>query len=89
MYFQDLTPYAYLHREPDANILAVGWLDKEHVFVRGTTPEDILERILALCYNPVNKTRGFHPSPFLTPAQLGYPVEWYNPLPYLLESRLP
>jgi hypothetical protein len=26
MYIQDLTPYIYLNREADANVLAVGWL---------------------------------------------------------------
>jgi hypothetical protein len=76
MYFQDLTPYAYLNREPDAKVLAVGWLDAEHEFTRGEVPQSVLERILILCFKPVNQTRGFHLSPFLKSAQFGYPVEY-------------
>ena len=76
MYFQDLTPYVYLNHEPDPNILAVGWLDAEHEFSKGTVSEGLLTRILTLCYAPINQTRGFHQSPFLTPAPLGYPVEY-------------
>ncbi len=76
MYFQDLTPYTYLNREPDTNLLAVGWLDAEHEFTRGTVPEGVLKSILALCFKPVNQTRGFHQSPFLKSTSLGYSVEY-------------
>lgn len=76
MYFQDLTPYTYLNREPVSNVLAVGWLDAEHGFARGAVPGGVLERVLALCFKPVNPTRGFHQSPFIEPALLGYPVEY-------------
>ena len=76
MYFKDLTPYAYLNREPDHNVLVVGWLDQEHEFTKGPVPESVLQRILALCFKPVNQTRGFHQSPFCKPAPLGYPVEY-------------
>jgi hypothetical protein len=75
MYIQDLTPYIYLNREPDANVLAVGWLDAEHEFAKGALPKDVLERVLALCFKPVNQTRGFHQSPFLKSASPGYPIE--------------
>jgi len=57
-------------------MLAVGWLDTEHEFTKGAVPEDVLEDILALCFKPVNQTRGFHQSPFLKSAPLGYPVEY-------------
>ncbi len=76
VYFRDLTPYAYLNCEPDPNVLAVGWLDGEHEFPRGSVPESVLERVLALCFKPVNQSRGFHQSPFLKPAPLGYPVRY-------------
>ena len=76
MHFQDLMPYTYLNHEPDADLLAVGWLDAEHQFTRGPLPEGVLERILALCLQPINQTRGFHQSPFYKSALLGYPVEY-------------
>jgi hypothetical protein len=70
MYFEDLTTYAYL------DLLAVGWLDAEHEFTRASASEGVLTLILALCFKPVNQTRGFHQSPFLKPASIGYPVEY-------------
>ncbi len=76
MYIQDLTPYTYMNREPDINMLSVGWLDAEHEFTRGAVSEDVLDGILALCFKPVNQTRGFHQSPFLKSPSLGYPVEY-------------
>jgi hypothetical protein len=76
MYYTDLTPYVYMNRDPDPNVLAVGWLDAEHAFPKGVVAESVLERILALCFKPVNQTRGFHQSPFLKPTLLGYPVEY-------------
>jgi len=80
MYIEDLSPYVYLNREPDPNVLAVGWLDAEHEFPRGTVSDASLEKILALCFKPVNVTRGIHPSPFIhrNPGELprGYPVKY-------------
>lgn len=76
MYFKDLTPYVYLNCDSDANVLAVGWLDAEHEFTKGSVSGAVLTQILALCFKPVNQSRGFHQSPFLKPAPLGYPVEY-------------
>jgi len=80
MYFEDLSPYEYLGREPDPNVLTVGWLDAEHDFPKGTVSDAVLEKILALCFKPVNSTRGIHPSPFIprNPKEFptGYPVEY-------------
>jgi len=80
MYFKDLSPYTYLGREPDLNILTVGWLDAEHDFPRGVVSEAILEKVLSLCFKPVNPTRGCHLSPFIrrNPNEFprGYPVEY-------------
>jgi hypothetical protein len=85
MYFQDLTVYTYLNHRSEQSVLSVGWLDDEHEFTRGSVPNEVLERILALCFQPVNQTRGFHQSPFLKPAPFGYPVE-YNGQKMLLGS---
>ena len=65
MYFQDLSPYQYLGRDPDPNVLTVGWLDADHEFPKGIVSAVILEKILALCHKPVNSTRGIHQSPFI------------------------
>ena len=76
MYFKDLSPYTYLGRDADPNILTVGWLDIEHPFEKGVVPNHILTRILALCFRPVNQTRGFYQSPFLKPSPIGFPIEY-------------
>src|SRR6266496_2528673 len=76
MYFQDLSPYTYLGHEPDPNLLAVGWLDAEHEFAKGSVAEDLVRKLLALCFKPVNPTRGIHPSPFSPYNPYGYPVEY-------------
>ena len=76
MYLHDLTPYTCLGREADVNLLAVGWLDAEQKFIRGAVPKGVLERVLALCFKPINQTRGFHQSPFLKSRSLGYPIEY-------------
>lgn len=76
MYFPDLSPYTYLSREPDPRLLAVGWLDAEHDFPGGRVSDLLLEKILALCFRPVNSTRGIHQSPFLPSNPYGYPVEY-------------
>ena len=85
MYFKDLSPYSYLDRMPDVNMLTVGWLDSEHEFPKGYVEEHILDRILGLCFQPANQTRGFHQSPFLHPSPIGYAVE-YNGRQMLLGS---
>jgi hypothetical protein len=85
MYFKDLSPYSYLGREPDTNTLTVGWLDSEHEFPKGSVKEQILYRVLGLCFKPINQTRGFHQSSFLQPSPVGYSVE-YNGKKMLLGS---
>ena len=75
VYFKDLSLYTYLRAHPDPNLLAVGWLDVEEEFTKGPVSEAALTRILALCFIPVNQTRGFHQSPFVE-GGLGYPVQY-------------
>src|SRR5262245_59180530 len=76
MYRPDMSPYTNLRGELQPNVLAVGWLDELHAFPKGRVDAEILERILGLCFRPVNQTRGFHQSPFLQPSPMGYPVEY-------------
>jgi hypothetical protein len=74
MFLEDLKPYPYLGRETDKNVVAVGWLAAEHPFPKGSVSDECLRRVLVLCFQPVNQTRGFHQSPFLAPSPMGYPV---------------
>jgi hypothetical protein len=75
MYFRDLSIYTYLDSKPNPELLTIGWLDCDHKFPQGNISEHFFIRILALCFEPVNQTRGFHQSPFLKPSPFGYPVE--------------
>lgn len=69
MYIPDLTPI-----EPEPNVVAVGWLDEEHPFPRGEVGRDVLDRLFAFCAHPIQRTRGFHPSPFTRRQRMGLPV---------------
>lgn len=65
MYFQDLTPCTYWANLASPKLLAVGWLDSEHEFSKGSVPDRITNRILELCVKKtVNRTRGRMSSPF-------------------------
>lgn len=77
MYIPDLSPYVFMNHESDPSLLAVGWLDEHHDFRNGIVNKNILEKILALCFKPVNQARGFHFSPFLPTLDLtAYHVEY-------------
>lgn len=76
MYFPDLSPYTYMQREPDPNLVTVGWLDAEHDFPTGPISDELLQRLLVLCFSPVNGTRGIHPSPFIPHDPRGYSVQY-------------
>jgi hypothetical protein len=80
MYFEDLSPYTYRlrgERKPNPTVLNVGWLAKESPYSKGGVAKRILDRVLALCiYDAVDRTMGFHFSPFVEPAMFGYQVEY-------------
>jgi len=75
VYYPDLSPYTYFRDHPSAKLLTVGWLDAEHDFKKGRVPREIVRKILTLCFDPINATRGFHQSPFHPPNPEGYIVE--------------
>lgn len=64
MYREDLSVYKNLKGAEELNTFCVGWLDEHHHFQKGVVGRDVLNRVLELCFAPVNKTRGFHVSPF-------------------------
>jgi hypothetical protein len=76
MYFPDLSPYHYMNSTVDSSLVTVGWLDADHSFQKGSVSRHLLDKILRLCFSPVNQTRGYHQSPFLNPAPVGYAVEY-------------
>ena len=51
-------------------------MDENHDFPKGKVSEQLLNKILALCFKPVNPTRGIHQSPFLHRNPAGYQVEY-------------
>jgi hypothetical protein len=60
MYFPDLSEYAYGRRRPKPHILNVGWLSKEHPYLQGAAPAELLLRLAELVRSPVNLYRGSH-----------------------------
>jgi hypothetical protein len=64
-FFEDLTPYTYLHPEEELpGTVNIGWLDKDHPFPTGPTTEEFRVRLGQLCQRRVKRTRGFHPCYF-------------------------
>lgn len=74
-YYQDLTPYEYLHARPDNHVLNIGWLDASYPYQKGSVSDEILGAILKICENPVSQTRGFHVCPFCKYPTLGVIVQ--------------
>jgi hypothetical protein len=64
-FFEDLTPYTYLHSEEDApETVNIGWLDREHPFSIGETTAEFQDRLRLLCGRRLKQTRGRHHCPF-------------------------
>ena len=72
MYYPDLTSYSYLRTEivstpenylaPEnsVDVLNVGWLEHPYPFEKGEVPLIFIDKLLKLCLNSFNKTRGYH-----------------------------
>jgi hypothetical protein len=64
-YFEDLTPYIYLHPEEELPCTVnIGWLEPGYPFPTGTTSEQFQIKLNRLCHRRVKQTRGFHPCEF-------------------------
>ena len=61
-YFADLSLYRFhtFQQQLDTKLLNVGWLDSGAPFNKGRVDQEIVERLLGLCRNPVNLCRGYH-----------------------------
>lgn len=73
MYFEDLTPYAYLASPPYSPnflqgepwprlpLLNIGWLEPSHSYTRGPVSSQVTEALHTWREKyPVHETRGFH-----------------------------
>ena len=67
MYYPDLSPCTYSHVEPGH--IAVGWLDRVHPFPQGMVPSGLVERLIALSWQPAIQHRGLHACEFCPPDQ--------------------
>jgi hypothetical protein len=64
-FFDDLTPYTYLHPEEEQpGTVNVGWLDCWHPFPAGETSEEFRRKLQQLCRQRVKRTRGFYSCDF-------------------------
>jgi hypothetical protein len=64
-FFEDLTPYSYLHPEEELpGTMNVGWLDRDHPFPTSPTSEEFRVKLGRLCQRRVKQTRGLHHCPF-------------------------
>jgi hypothetical protein len=66
MYYKDLTQYEYSTPHKVPNVLNIGWLDKDHDFEKGATPEGLLAKLRQIILSEgnfqsrVNQMRGVH-----------------------------
>jgi hypothetical protein len=58
-YFEDGSRYSYLSEFEDGSV-NVGWLDAAEPYATGEVPAGFIDRLVDLCRNPVNRTRGWH-----------------------------
>ena len=64
-FFDDLTPYTYLHPEEERpGTVNIGWLDRWHAFPAGETSEEFQAKLQHLCLQRVKQTRGFYSCDF-------------------------
>jgi hypothetical protein len=60
-FFDDLTPYAYFHPEPDPpGTVNVGWVDWGHPYPIGETAEAFRAKLRRLCVTNVRMTNGLY-----------------------------
>jgi hypothetical protein len=58
-FFKDDSPYGYLPEFIDGSV-NIGWLDAAEPYTTGDVPAEFVERLVELCRNSVNRTRGWH-----------------------------
>jgi hypothetical protein len=67
-------PDAYAPIPKGVTAVAVGWLDAEHDYSRGSVEDGFVARLSDVCCtNAVARTRGFHRCPFCPPSAASEP----------------
>ena len=79
-YYEDGSGYRYLPELVDGSV-NIGWLDVSADFTRGDVPDEFVERLVELCRDPVNLTRGWHRCNLCPP-----PRELAPPEPVMVSS---
>jgi hypothetical protein len=60
-FFEDLTPYAYFHPDPDPpGTVNVGWVDWGQPYPKGETTETFRSKLRDLCRTSVRRTNGLY-----------------------------
>lgn len=53
-WFEDLSPYKYFPLEMTGQLLAVGWLERDHVYNKGPVREEVVDTLLRLLVDPIS-----------------------------------
>src|SRR5215208_6417454 len=60
-FFEDLTPYAYFHPEPDPpGTVNVGWVDWGQPYPKGETSEAFRAKLREICRTNARRTNGLY-----------------------------
>jgi hypothetical protein len=68
-YHPDLSAHVCGNSYPDPHVLNIGWLSKEHPFLRGTVPEGFYAALCRLARTPVNLYQSEHCCEFCAAPQ--------------------
>ena len=74
MYYPDFTPYCYIERMAEPNVLNIGWLEAPHPFPTKKASEELLDSLFEKCSSKVNATRGCHQCQFCDVPTFGVEV---------------
>lgn len=87
MYFPDLTNY-FKSQIKNQSVLRVGWLTKGRRFPTGRTSTLFAEKLLTMCKNPVNRTRGFHQCDFCVYSDFAVKIQQSDQQIYLGSAEI-
>jgi hypothetical protein len=77
MYFEDLSQYEFIGRKALPTMKNIGWLEEGVDYPRGYVEPVLTRKILQLCKNLTNGTRGFHGCTLCGEKQFGgIPVQF-------------
>lgn len=68
-YYPDLSLFPVSDQNVSSKIFAVGWLNNQYEYPRGSVSETFLERLWTFCRYPAFVTRGFHHCEICLPVE--------------------